>query len=118
MAEIHLAAANRLFNQTEPDLRSVLFQYFRLHGTLVKEADIKMAQRILIPPYGGSNLDIANGLSSQEAYFLANLWGFLVSCSKPFAAETVSCALSAAAVMKISPAPLEKLEGLTTATFR
>ena len=44
-------------------------------------------------------------LSSQEAYFIANLRGLPVSCSKRFVAETVSRAISAAAVMKISLAP-------------
>jgi hypothetical protein len=43
-------------------------------------------------------------LSFQEAYFVANLRGLPVSCSKRFVAETVSRAISAAAVMKISPA--------------
>jgi hypothetical protein len=44
-------------------------------------------------------------LSLQEAYFLANLRGLPVSCSKRFVAETVARAISPAAVMKISPAP-------------
>ncbi len=39
------------------------------------------------------------------AYFLANLRELPVSCSKRFVAETVARAISAAAVMKISPAP-------------
>ena len=43
--------------------------------------------------------------SLQEAYFLANLRGLPVSRLKRFAAETVARAISAAAVMKISPAP-------------
>src|ERR1019366_2912083 len=42
-------------------------------------------------------------------YFLANLRGLPVSCSKRFVAETVSRAISAAAVMKISPAPFRGL---------
>jgi hypothetical protein len=37
-------------------------------------------------------------LSFQEAYFLANLRGLPVSCSKRFVAETVARAISAAAV--------------------
>jgi hypothetical protein len=41
----------------------------------------------------------------QEAYFVANLRGLPVSRFKRFAAETVARAISAAAVMKISPAP-------------
>jgi hypothetical protein len=44
-------------------------------------------------------------LSFWEAYFLANLRGLPVSCPKRFAAETVARAISAATVMKISPAP-------------
>ena len=40
-----------------------------------------------------------------KAYFLANLRGLPVSCPKRFAAETVLRAISATAVMKISPAP-------------
>jgi hypothetical protein len=44
-------------------------------------------------------------LSLQEAYFLAYFRGLPVSCSKRFVAETVARAISAAAVMKISPAP-------------
>ena len=41
----------------------------------------------------------------QFADALANLRGLPVSCSKRFVAETVSRAISAATVMKISPAP-------------
>src|ERR1700720_2394627 len=44
-------------------------------------------------------------LSFQEAYFVANWRGFPVSFSMRFVAETVARAISAATVMKISPAP-------------
>ena len=69
---------------------------------------------ILIPPCGGSNpapppvikrLILHILLSFQEAYFLANLRGLPVTCPKRFVAETVARAISAAAVLKISPAP-------------
>jgi hypothetical protein len=43
-------------------------------------------------------------LSFREAYFLANLRELPLSCSKRFVADTVARAISAAAVMKISPA--------------
>jgi hypothetical protein len=49
--------------------------------------------------------DIAYIIVFLGSYFLANLRGLPVSCSKQFVAETVARAISAAAVMKISPAP-------------